>query len=638
MPVIMVGPVDRSDYSDSHSESPTDSDYPSPKARAPAQRPPPSYFIMLQKQIAVWAPGTPHGSVACSAVPTDFGAPSPVYMWTCQGPRPESLQEPAVQRNEAALVKSNWHKPGPEAGPVVEFVVFVVVVVVIVVVVVARDDQHHVADVSVDRLGGAPRTAATQRRRLDGAEAVHSPDDDRTHASNGAADTAGSSTSEAPAATAVATSSVVASNAGNTECEDTTCQRLQVLSDGPVTILLRLYSMRTTLSWIVLLLLEGITCESTEPTPAKDFQSLFLTPYIEACNYSAAKAASEVKLFQKLANVTAYSGFITVNETYNSNLFFLFVLAEGNKTDAPVLLWTQGGPGLSALFGEFLQNGPIAFDLRTNFSRRTNTLQRFMNIIYLDLPVGAGFSFTQNASGYSKSLDDITDDAMEFLRQFFLLFFEYKSRDFYVAGESYAARYSVSIADRLLKREDESPSLKGVIGGNGFLGPILDIADSSQFMYQLSMVDESGRDAFSARFMYMKAMAANQTLARAVPLLLSQTLFTNSPPTLFQNLTLYNDYLSPLYTERDIAMTVCLTLLNMSQVKHEFHVGDNIPFEYYNLPLLYSLAPDYLHNIDLLVTNVLNKTKVLLYTGQLDPLFPSVNQRAYLSKLQVDRI
>ncbi|XP_037554451.1 venom serine carboxypeptidase-like [Dermacentor silvarum] len=173
----------------------------------------------------------------------------------------------------------------------------------------------------------------------------------------------------------------------------------------------------------------------------EDTLPLFLTPYIERCDYDTAKTKSKVEFFQYMANVSAYSGLITVNKTYNSSLFFLFLVAEGNSSTAPILLWTQGGPGLSSLFGQFLENGPIAFDGKPNVSIRTNTLQKNMSIIYLDVPIGSGFSFTDVPDGYSTSLEDITRDVMEFLKQFFDLFYEYQNRDFYLAGESYGGLY-----------------------------------------------------------------------------------------------------------------------------------------------------------------------------------------------------
>ncbi|KAL1485501.1 hypothetical protein MTO96_031922 [Rhipicephalus appendiculatus] len=165
------------------------------------------------------------------------------------------------------------------------------------------------------------------------------------------------------------------------------------------------------------------------------------------------------------------------------------------------------GPKAAQVYRRYLDSSsrmaPVAFDYTQNnsglpFSRRSNTLQNNMSIIYLDLPVGAGFSFTDNITAYPTSLEEISFSVIQFFEQFLKLFPQYVCRDLYVAGESYGARYSVAIADALIKQENNTLlKLKGTIGGNGFLGPILDTADSSEFRYQTSMLDESGRKQFS---------------------------------------------------------------------------------------------------------------------------------------------
>ncbi|XP_075729758.1 venom serine carboxypeptidase-like isoform X1 [Rhipicephalus microplus] len=399
--------------------------------------------------------------------------------------------------------------------------------------------------------------------------------------------------------------------------------------------------MKNALSWTLILMLGGVKCEqsSSVPLPENNEYPLMLTPLITSGRFEEARNASEVPMLKLLANVTAYSGFITVNSTCNSSLFFLFIRSKKNDTGDPLMLWTMGGPGLSALFVELLANGPLAFDTKAEkyLSVRNNTLVNLANIIYLDLPVGAGYSFTHRNDCYSTSLENINDHVMEFLRQFLLLFPEYICRDFYLAGESYAARYSVSIANRMLNTSDNKQLiLKGVIGGNGFLGSILDLADSSDFMYQLSMVDKKGRNEFHKKFQQMKNDSHNPSLTLKIVQELSQTLFINDmSPTLYQNVTLYHDYLSPLLTERSPSLLGSFLLLyNNSEVRNALHIGPNVTFEYNNTDLLRGLATDYLRNISPMVSNVLNKTNVLLYTGQLDPLFPSVKQRDYLSKLQ----
>uniref|UniRef100_A0A224Z0U8 Serine carboxypeptidase n=1 Tax=Rhipicephalus zambeziensis TaxID=60191 RepID=A0A224Z0U8_9ACAR len=416
-------------------------------------------------------------------------------------------------------------------------------------------------------------------------------------------------------------------------------------------------------AWTLLLLAAGlqnvlgpyfpaVSAESEQEASASDDQQqqlpsgvdprpLFLTPYIENCSYYDARQKSQIPYFQG-AGIHAYSGYITVNKTTDSNIFFLLTEVKGNIS-APLLLWTQGGPGLSALFGLFLENGPLNFDLypnRTpNIYPRTNTLQNNMSVLYVDLPVGAGFSFTNDTdNGYPTKLEDIVGHVQEFLKQFLEVFSEYKTRDFYLAGESYGARYAVAVAYYwdIFGLNSLNLNLKGIIGGNGFLGPIFDVADSSEFLYYMSMVDSEGRATFKNKFQEMKGLAAskNETLQMYALKMLFDTIFTNQQtPTLFQNLTLFSDHASPMYTHRPLRMLYCFGFLNDSKTKVLLHAGVNNTFQINNKDLLEKFATDWMREISPFNEHVLNTSNVLLYTGQLDALFPSVNQRSYYKTL-----
>lgn len=407
--------------------------------------------------------------------------------------------------------------------------------------------------------------------------------------------------------------------------------------------------MMTALSWMLILMIGGLKCafangdsnQRASQLNPQDTEDLFLTSVVKKSGVEMARNMSRVRLFKTLFDIDAFSGFITINEATNSNLFFLLVVAENDTAEKPLLLWTQGGPGLSALFGEFLQNGPVAFNITENesgypFTRRNNTLQKNMSVIYLDLPVGAGFSFTDTNYSYAKNLKEISDSVMVFLHQFLSIFDQYVCRDLYVAGESYGARYSVAIADALLTTKNTLFKFKGLIGGNGFLGPILDTADSSDFLYWTSMLDDEGYEQFKKRFNEMRYLKEIGN-ASMVPYVLLTTIFAypnGTPLTLFQNLTSYEDHASPLYTSRPHNMLACFQFLSSNLTTREiFHVGQNRTFQYDNKYLWQSLIEDYMRDISNLTERVLNESSVLLYTGQLDALFPSVKQRAYYATL-----
>ncbi|RWS21946.1 venom serine carboxypeptidase-like isoform X2, partial [Leptotrombidium deliense] len=86
-------------------------------------------------------------------------------------------------------------------------------------------------------------------------------------------------------------------------------------------------------------------------------ETLFLTPLIESGQIEKAKKLSKVSEKRFGCNTESYSGYFTVNKAYNSNLFFWFFKAKDSK--APIILWLQGGPGASSMYGLFMENGPF---------------------------------------------------------------------------------------------------------------------------------------------------------------------------------------------------------------------------------------------------------------------------------------
>lgn len=55
---------------------------------------------------------------------------------------------------------------------------------------------------------------------------------------------------------------------------------------------------------------------------------LFLTPLIEAGRIKEAQDAAKVGPLRGAENVTSFSGYLTVNKAFNSNLFFWFFPVE----------------------------------------------------------------------------------------------------------------------------------------------------------------------------------------------------------------------------------------------------------------------------------------------------------------------
>jgi vitellogenic carboxypeptidase-like protein len=60
--------------------------------------------------------------------------------------------------------------------------------------------------------------------------------------------------------------------------------------------------------------------------------------------------------------------------------------------------------------------------------------------LYIDQPVGTGFSFTNDPNRYPTTEAQVAADLYTALQLFFDKYSEYSKLDFYVTGESYAGK------------------------------------------------------------------------------------------------------------------------------------------------------------------------------------------------------
>ncbi|XP_021761754.1 serine carboxypeptidase-like 20 [Chenopodium quinoa] len=103
-----------------------------------------------------------------------------------------------------------------------------------------------------------------------------------------------------------------------------------------------------------------------------------------------------------------YSGYVPIDEHNAIHMFYYFVESERNPAKDPVVLWLNGGPGCSSLGGLVYEHGPFNFEASGPISSEDlpklhpnpYSWSKVSNIIYLDSPVGTGFSFSRNTSDY----------------------------------------------------------------------------------------------------------------------------------------------------------------------------------------------------------------------------------------------
>ncbi len=113
------------------------------------------------------------------------------------------------------------------------------------------------------------------------------------------------------------------------------------------------------------------------------------------------------------------SGYIQINETTGSNMFYwLFPSQEADAKIAPLILWLEGGPGMPGTFQIAAGMGPYRI-VNNTLVPNEYTWNVNCSLLFVDNPVGVGFSFTNTSDGIPQSADEVARDLYIFLVEFY---------------------------------------------------------------------------------------------------------------------------------------------------------------------------------------------------------------------------
>ncbi|XP_006655142.3 serine carboxypeptidase 2-like [Oryza brachyantha] len=233
---------------------------------------------------------------------------------------------------------------------------------------------------------------------------------------------------------------------------------------------------------------------------------------------------------QPLVDFAMYSGYVTVDEQAGRALFYWLQEAPAAAQPAPLVLWLNGGPGCSSVaYGASEELG--AFRIRPDGATlflNDYRWNKLANILFLDSPVGVGFSYTNTTADLYNSGDKRTaHDSYKFLVKWFQRFPQYKYRDFYIAGESYAGHYVPQLSQLVYRHNKgvEKPfiNFKGFMVGNGVTDDYHDykgtfehwwnhgiISDGTYRLLNASCVHDSGEHPAPACLAALNASTAEQ--------------------------------------------------------------------------------------------------------------------------------
>ncbi len=153
-------------------------------------------------------------------------------------------------------------------------------------------------------------------------------------------------------------------------------------------------------------------------------------------------------------NYVMESGYVNISR--DDYLFYFFCEAVRKVArSAPLLVWTNGGPGCSSMEGAFTEVGPLwLYDILKGqvsagrLSENVYGWNNFAHLLFVDQPRQVGFSY--GVGDRITSLAEGAQDFVQFMQNWLVLFPEHLHRSIMLSGESYGARYVAAWADAII--------------------------------------------------------------------------------------------------------------------------------------------------------------------------------------------
>jgi len=179
--------------------------------------------------------------------------------------------------------------------------------------------------------------------------------------------------------------------------------------------------------------------------------------------------------------------------TNGDDMFYWLFKSRSQPSTDPVVLWLTGGPGCASEVALFYENGPYTIEPDLDLKNNPYSWNAVSNLLFVDQPVGTGFSKCASIFDFDTNEDQIAATMKLFIDGFLEKNPEYKGRDFYITGESYAGHYIPALAYHFVKEIPPGSlgmNFKGIAIGNGWVDPYIQYPQYAEFAYENNLIDD----------------------------------------------------------------------------------------------------------------------------------------------------
>ncbi|XXG39375.1 hypothetical protein AAC387_Pa01g0349 [Persea americana] len=355
-----------------------------------------------------------------------------------------------------------------------------------------------------------------------------------------------------------------------------------------------------------------------------------------------------------------FAGYVNVDEKKGRSLFYYFAEAKEHPEKKPLTLWMSGGRGCASVGGAFTQSGPFQpkGDGR-GVRKNKSSWNKASNLLFVDSPAGAGWSYSNTTSDYNTGDASTAKDMYVFLLRWYEKFPEFKSRDLFLAGESYAGHYAPPLAIVLLNHNKHSTgfkfNIKGIALGNPLLKIDRDIPSIYLYFWSHGLIsDEIGLaiknhcdfEVFTFTSPHNVTNECNNAIDEA----------NNVIGNYIQNSNVIVDVCYPAIAQQQLRLgksatkislgvDVCLNqeltfYFNLPEVQHAFHANrTGLPYSWVFCStdvINYSSTDPDTNILPLVKTIVQNGIPFWLFSGDQDSIVPLTGSRTIIRELAQD--
>lgn len=190
-------------------------------------------------------------------------------------------------------------------------------------------------------------------------------------------------------------------------------------------------------------------------------------------------------------NMRIESGAIKIDDYRDVSYFYTLVMKRDTEREC-LILWINGGLGVSSYLGYFMGIGPFLIDDSNNTRHNDFTWFQMCDLLVVDNPIGTGMSQSRENVTF-KDYSTMNFYMVAFVRKVLEKHSQYTSM--LLAGESLGSRVISRLA--LSFGEIEGIDLRGVVLVSPFVNPTDQYSEMMRFFLDKGLVKEEEKDQYS---------------------------------------------------------------------------------------------------------------------------------------------